>query len=210
LTYAKIPGDGDVRVACLQALFIALTNNPRVDLRNPRDLAQIAETKLGVDALLTYAKIPGNPEEQLVRVNALFTALTDNPRVDLHNPRDLAQIAETKWGVDALLTYAKIPGNPEEQLVRVNALFIALTNNPGVDLHNPGDLAQIAETKWGQDALLTYARIPGNPEEQLACLRALIDKSYYLDEVERILRCIGDDEAYADRVGEMLRLLPQQ
>jgi hypothetical protein len=142
---------------------------------SPGSLASIAKGgDLGRDALLTYARIPGDAERQINCLEAVFYAF--RWRGDF-SPESLAPIANRgDIGRDALLAYAKIPGNANKRINCLEAVFYTFGWDGD---YSPEALASIAHGgALGRDALLTDARLPGDAERQINCLEACLIVRY--------------------------------
>lgn len=85
--------------------------------------------------------------------------------------------ADENLNVKVLLTYAKIPGKHQKTkgVEAINAIFKNLANKNFKKFSEikKKDFSEITKKKCGQEALLTFARIPGHTEEQIVALEAL-------------------------------------
>jgi hypothetical protein len=123
---------------------------------------------IGIDALLIYAKIPGDTIRQLACLEAVFQKIYPNFSWKIE---DLSTMDANPISIDALLTCAKIPGNAARQLACLEAVFQKICPNFSWKIK---DLTTIAmNNPMGFDILLTYAKIPGNTARQLACLEII-------------------------------------
>jgi hypothetical protein len=183
-TCARIPGDPERQFACAEAA-IRFLGGIGIDIDNvftPDILLHLARSrKEGLDAILTYARIPCEEIKRFACVEAAIRFLggigmgVDN----VFTPDILLRVAGSrKEGLDAILTCARIPSDPERQFAYAEAA-IRFLGGIGIDIDNvftPDILLHVAGSgKEGLDAILTYARIPGNHlERQLACAEAAI------------------------------------
>jgi hypothetical protein len=72
---------------------------------------------VGLDALVTYSRIPGDTGRQLACLEAVFNALNPDRRPDDFSLEALLPIEQKgAVGIDALLTYCRIPGDSRKRL----------------------------------------------------------------------------------------------
>jgi hypothetical protein len=127
VNFAKVHGHGhrEKQIACVEVALRALGGR---DFSVPSFLSVARRGKIGLDALFTYARIPGDPKRQINCAEAIIRARGKiyDLGIDVFTLDILLSVAQRgKSGVDALFTYAQIPGNPERRLVCVETCAIA-------------------------------------------------------------------------------------
>ncbi len=201
LTYAKIPvRDDGVRreqIGALEAIFGDISGQHDFSVAraaNEEELKSnfdsIARTKEGLDALLAYAKIPGEHQKTsgLKALEAIFGNMLGETDFSVARSADEGKlrskfdtIATKEGGIDALLAYANIPvrGEEENRLRALYAIFGDILGQRGIRVASADErglvrgFSTIAGTKEGRDALLAYAKIPGDMNKQLEALGAI-------------------------------------
>jgi hypothetical protein len=175
VNYSKIPSDTERRLACLKAVFHALNPSRRSDDFSLGALFPIArQGDIGLDALLTCSRIPGDTGRQFACLEAVFNVLNPSRRPSDFGLGALFPIArQGDIGLDALLTCSRIPGDKGREFACLEAVFHALNPSRRLDDFSLGALLLIArQGDIGLDALVTYSRIPGDARRQLACWEA--------------------------------------
>jgi hypothetical protein len=134
---------------------------------------------MGMEALICYARIPGDTRRQLNCLEAVFCGLNQGRADDDFRLGTLLPVAQSGIGRDALICYARIPSDIRRRLNCLEAVFHGLNPDRADDDFSLGTLLPITQSSVGREALICYARIPTeDTEKQLACWEACVIARY--------------------------------